>query len=248
MDNYQFCADFARRTIAATGPEAKILDFGCGAGKIVTLLRNSNVSAFGCDSFYGGAYGADQCPIPTELSGVILPMQDNLIPFPDCMFDVVLNNQVMEHVENLDTTLAEIYRVLKPGGIVLSLFPDKGVWREGHCGVPFLHWFPKRSKLRIYYAFFMRIIGFGYFGYYTKELSRLQWSKNFCKWLDDWTVYRSYREISETYGKYFLPMQHIEERWLESRLGTVVHPVPVQIKRLFVNKMAGMVFTCAKAA
>ena len=62
------------------------------------------------------------------------------------------------------------------------------------------------------------------------------------------SAYRSYREISETYGKYFLPMQHIEERWLESRLGTVVHPVPVQIKRLFVNKMAGMVFTCAKAA
>ena len=35
--------------------------------------------------------------------------------------------------------LAKISRVLKPGGMVLSLFPDKGVWREGHCGIPFLH-------------------------------------------------------------------------------------------------------------
>jgi SAM-dependent methyltransferase len=239
VDNYQYCADFARRAIAEKAPEAKVLDFGCGTGQIVTLLRNSGVSAFGCDAFYGGGVS----PIPSELSDVILPMQGNLIPFTDCMFDVVLNNQVMEHVEDLDAALSEIYRVLKPGGIVLSLFPDNGIWREGHCGVPFLHWFPKRSTLRIYYAFGMRVIGFGN---HTEGVSRLQWSKDFCNWLDRWTVYRPYGEIRDTYAKFFLPMQHIEEHWLESRLGATVRPFPVQIRRLFVNKMAGMVFTCAK--
>ena len=175
-------------------------------------------------------------------------MQDKLIPFPDSMFEVVLNNQVMEHVQDLDTALSEIHRVLKPGGIVLSLFPDKSVWREGHCGVPFLHWFPKHSTLRIYYAYCMRSIGFGRFGHFTKELSRMQWSMDFCTWLDDWTEYRSYGEIKDTYGKYFLPMQHIEAHWLESRLGNIVRPIPAPIKRVFVQKMAGMVFTCEKAA
>ena len=35
---------------------------------------------------------------------------------------------------------SKIHRVLKPGGTLLSLSPDKSVWHEGHCGVPFLHW------------------------------------------------------------------------------------------------------------
>ena len=48
------------------------------------------------------------------------------------------------------------------------------------------------------------------------------------------------------YGKYFSPMQHIEDHWLESRLGSVARPVPRRLKQLLVNKLAGMVFTCTK--
>jgi SAM-dependent methyltransferase len=171
-------------------------------------------------------------------------MRGNVIPFASGVFDLVINNQVMEHVEDIDAVLSEIHRVLKPGGVVLSLFPDHSIWREGHCGVPFLHWFPKRSTFRVYYALFWRSIGFGNF---TGGKSRLQWSKDFCDWLDRWTVYRSYGEIAIAYGKHFSPMQHIEEHWLESRVGLIIGPFPTRLKRLFVNKFAGMVFTCEKA-
>jgi SAM-dependent methyltransferase len=239
VDNYKYCAQFATRMIGDKVGEAKVLDFGCGGGQIVKLLRNSGISAFGCEAFYGGGIN----PVPDELSGVIFAMQGNAIPFPACMFDVVINNQVMEHVEDIDAALSEIHRVLKPGGTVLSLFPDKSIWREGHCGVPFLHWFSKQSTFRIYYALLWRAMGFGHF---TEKKSRLQWSKDFCAWLDQWTVYRSYGEIAMAFGKYFSPMQHIEDHWLESRLGPIVHLFPTQLKRLFVNKMAGMVFTCQK--
>ena len=34
--------------------EAKVLDFGCGAGQIVKVLRDSGISAFGCEAFYDG--------------------------------------------------------------------------------------------------------------------------------------------------------------------------------------------------
>jgi len=44
------------------------------------------------------------------------------------------HQQVLEHATDLDVVVHEIARVLKPGGSCLSLFPDKGVWREGHCG------------------------------------------------------------------------------------------------------------------
>ena len=239
MDNYRYCAEFAARVIGDKAGAAKVLDFGCGAGQIVKLLRDVHISAYGCEAFYGG--GAS--PVPDELSPFIFAMQGKVIPFPPCTFDVVINNQVMEHVDDIDAALFEIHRVLKPGGTVLSLFPDKSVWHEGHCGVPFLHWFPKQSTFRIYYALLWRSIGFGNF---TESKSRLQWSKDFCTWLDQWTTYRSYEEIAIVYSKYFMPMQHIEDHWLENRLGSMARPFPTPLQRLFVRKMAGMVFTCTK--
>jgi len=59
-------------------------------------------------------------------------MDGDRTPFVTGSFDLVINNQVLEHVTDLDVVVHEIARVLKPGGSCLSLFPDKGVWREGH--------------------------------------------------------------------------------------------------------------------
>lgn len=238
MNNYEYCVHFAVQ--GGCGTNIKTLDYGCGAGQVVKLLQDAGVSAFGCEAFYGG--GAAK--VLDGLDSVVLPMKDGMIPFPNDTFDLVINNQVMEHVEDIDLALSEIQRVLKPGGVVLSLFPDRGVWREGHCGIPFLHRFPKGTTPRIYYALLMRAMGFGF---HKKNKSRLQWARDFCGWLDKWTVYRSYDTIAQAYGKFFLPMKHIEDDWLDKRLGAIVRPIPASLKRLFSRKMAGMVFTCTKA-
>lgn len=161
MDNYEFCAQWILEH-AHSG--AHVLDYGCGAGQIVTRLRNAGVAAFGCDVFYEGGDYSKQMGGELFDGGVIRRMDANRIPFETESFDFVVNNQVMEHVPDLDGVLNEIWRVLKPGGMVLSLFPDRGVWREGHCGIPFLHWFPKGgNRVRIYYAALLRSVGFGYF-------------------------------------------------------------------------------------
>jgi len=94
----------------------------------------------------------------------------------------VIDNQVMEHVRDLDGVLGEIQRVLKPGGMVLNLFPDRSVWREGHCGIPFLHRFGKKSRLRVRYAAACRGLGLGY---HKGEKSVMGWSEDFCRWLDE---------------------------------------------------------------
>jgi len=239
MDNYQYCAQTAVALLNGKIDTARVLDFGCGAGQVVGLLRASSISAVGCEAFYGGG----TTPARKDIAPFIYPIHNGVVPFPAESFDLVLNNQVMEHVEDLDAALSEICRVAKPGGIVLSLFPDKAVWREGHCGVPFLHWFPKHSSVRVYYAYAMRSIGFGHF---TQGKSRWLWTTDTCDWLDKWTVYRSYDEIADTYRRYFTPMQHIECQWLEARLGVIARLFPARLGRLFVNKMAGMVFTCTK--
>ena len=48
---------------------------------------------------------------------------DGSWPLPDEHFDVLLSTQVLEHVEDLDLTVKEIVRVLKPGGVALITFP-----------------------------------------------------------------------------------------------------------------------------
>ncbi|GGE02581.1 MerR family transcriptional regulator [Paenibacillus nasutitermitis] len=42
------------------------------------------------------------------------------IPFPDASFDVILANHMLYHVTERHQSLKEIYRVLKPGGILIS--------------------------------------------------------------------------------------------------------------------------------
>jgi probable HAF family extracellular repeat protein len=103
----------------------------------------------------------------------------------------------MEHVKNLNSVPAEIQRVLKPGGMVVNIFSNKGVRREGHCGI--LRWFSKGSRPGIYYA---SAYSLG-LGCHTVNKSIIRWSQDFCEWLDKWTYYRMRQKIDSTYEKYF---------------------------------------------
>lgn len=245
MDNYQFCVDWV--VSQRIPPGARVLDYGCGAGHIVKALRARNVDAFGCDVFYeGGDYSK---LVESEYLGKSIKRMDSdgKIPYENETFDFVINNQVMEHVTDLDMVLSEIHRVLKPGGKVLSLFPDKSVWREGHCGIPFLHWFPKGSRARVFYAAVMRLIGFGY---HKENKSIMRWSADFCEWLDKWTWYRSSNDIRRSYQKYFTNENDLEGYWLSKRLekfGSLSEWVPLGVRKLVVRKLGGRVFVVEKS-
>jgi hypothetical protein len=118
------------------------------------------------------------------------------------------------------------------------VFPDRGVWREGHCGVPFLHWFPKSSRPRVYYAALMRSLGAGA---HKQGKTVLQWSRDVCTWLDRWTYYRSSQEIHATFARYFAATGHVEQLWFDARLAGRGRGVPTTLQRLIVRKLAGMV-------
>lgn len=239
MNNYEYCADFIASRLPRAG--AKVLDYGCGGGTIVSLCRSRGIDAYGCDVFYeGGDYSTS---VPPELLGTVVRRMDgDRIPFEASTFDCVVNNQVLEHVPDMDVVVGEISRVLKPGGFVLSMFPDRGVWREGHCGVPFLHRFRKGTRARVWYAAFFRGIGFGY---HKKDKSVWRWSQDFCDWLDAWTHYRPYSEIRASFLRRFFEIEHYEAHWLSKRLASrapLLERLPVGARRWFVRKMMGLVF------
>jgi SAM-dependent methyltransferase len=132
---------------------------------------------------------------------VIREISDGRLPFPDGWFDLVVNNQVMEHVEDLDAALAEIHRVLKPGGVALSLFPSCDVFREGHIGIPFAHWFSKGSRLRFYYTWALRGLGLG--TWKQEAPTCRQWAMDKLAWIDAYTHYRPRSEIFRAFDRYF---------------------------------------------
>jgi len=55
--------------------------------------------------------------------GVVADLSD--LPFPDNTFDLVFSIYVLEHVSDSAPVISEIGRVLKPGGLFLSLTPNR---------------------------------------------------------------------------------------------------------------------------
>jgi SAM-dependent methyltransferase len=239
MNNYEFCADFA---IDASGgrTDFRVLDYGCGAGEIVGAMCRGGLDAYGCETFYDG--GDLSSALASDVRDRILRMQGDRIPFPDASFDLVVTNMVLEHVADLNVSVAEINRVLKPGARCLALFPHREVWREGHCNIPFLHRFSKGSAIRVYYAAALRSLGAGA---WKNDHTPMVWSRNFCKWLDDWCHYRSYKEISATFNRHISPMRHIEADWIVKRKAAFSR-LPRSLRELITWKMAGLVFVVQK--
>jgi SAM-dependent methyltransferase len=241
VNTYEFVSSWVTQQLA--GRPGRVLDYGCGAGQIIKQLRTAGVDAWGCDVFYeGGDYSTQ---IPAELQPFIRRITVAAIPYEDSRFDIVLSNQVFEHVPDMDEALREIARVLKPGGTALNVFPDRGVWREGHCGIPFLHWFPKGTKLRVYYAACLRSLGLGNF---TEGKSIMHWSRDFCDWLDKWTYYRTRDDIHERFNRVIGETTHAEEQWLRARFNGRFDAMPTELQRFIVRKMAGLTLVSVKAA
>lgn len=75
------------------------------------------------------------------------------LPFADATFDGVLLNEVLEHVADEQETLAEIHRVLRPGGLLALFSPNRWFPFEGHglavrgrslgFPVPWIPWLPE---------------------------------------------------------------------------------------------------------
>ena len=72
---------------ASPAPGARVLDFGCGSGGTVTELDRLGFDAYGCDISLDS---------PTERLRLI--PQPYRLPFEDEAFDLVVSDQVFEHV------------------------------------------------------------------------------------------------------------------------------------------------------
>lgn len=103
--------------------------------------------------------------------------------FKDNSIDIVVCNQVYEHVPDSQKLMSEIYRVLKKDGLCYMGVGNKYSFIEHHYKLPFLSWFPK-SVSNLY----LRLMKKGTF-YYENHLSYWGLKKLFFNFtIDDYTI------------------------------------------------------------
>jgi SAM-dependent methyltransferase len=122
-------------------PQDRILDMGCGAGRhaFESLRRRGHVVALDMSQeeltnvLATFAAMVDGHEVEPDASGLPVRSDALLLPFPDDTFDRIIASEVLEHLPDDTAALAELARVLRPGGTmavtVPSWFVEKLCWK-----------------------------------------------------------------------------------------------------------------------
>lgn len=217
--NYRYLVSAADKIKPAKGD---LLDVGCGKGDMVQLATERGWRSQGIE-FFGHGSGTNIRSVLTErgLLGANVSEYDGVtFPFANESFDIVLSNQVFEHVPDLDRILSEVSRVLRPGGALICTFPYQDAIREGHSNVLFAHWFPK-SRFRVAWLFLFRCFGVGRL---KGKRTRLQWANFFNDWLAENTFYLNGKDIQVKLQNNFGSIVHCEDEYIAFRFANSGYP------------------------
>ncbi len=132
---------------------ARILDIGCGLGVYVRKFRDFSDSVCGIDiDAKRLREGAKTTP------GLMLAVGEHL-PYRNETFDVIVLNEVIEHVTNDAATMREAMRILRPGGRIAVYAPNRLYPFETHGiylgsrfifgNIPFVNWLPNVLRNRL---------------------------------------------------------------------------------------------------
>jgi SAM-dependent methyltransferase len=223
--NAQRVVELHNHILASRGvmltPASIILDFGCGSGRhTYEYIDAGYPNTFGYDlrsyvqhrsreerahfRFDGAGDNASRHPTMTT------------IPWPDETFDLVFATSVFEHVLDQELAHREVHRVLRPGGVLLSIFPSK--WRplEVHTTVPLGGVLTSQAWLRLWARLGVR--GAGQEGMSADDVAR--WNRNFAL---HGVNYLSGQEIDDLLRRTFGRFEYVEDAFIRHSPGRSGH-------------------------
>ena len=147
----------------------RALDLGCGVGEYVRAFARQGAEAIGLDielprlvearsrSIDGGWTSRQRSP--KQGGTQFLAGAGEALPFANASLDVIVLNEVIEHVDDDRATLREISRVLSPGGRCVIFAPNRLYPFETHGiyfrkryifgNIPFVNWLPRLLRNRL---------------------------------------------------------------------------------------------------
>ena len=110
------------RTLGSAGAVrgSRVLDVGSGGGFLAATLSDAGYDVIGVDPEISAVRDA----AAHVTASFALAVGENL-PFADGSFESVVCSEVLEHVEDPDAVIAEIGRVLRPGGVFVFSLPNR---------------------------------------------------------------------------------------------------------------------------
>jgi len=103
----------------APAPGMRLLEVGCGRGHLAKHLQAQGLDVVGID--------ANPYAIEHGVACNLCTMQGEALNFPDASFDMLYSFHAIEHIPPLEQALAEMARVVKPGGKLLLAYPAEPI-------------------------------------------------------------------------------------------------------------------------
>jgi ubiquinone/menaquinone biosynthesis C-methylase UbiE len=102
------------------GPSFRILEAGCGTGLVMERVQSGDSALpFGID------LSAGMLAVARRHGRKVAQASVTALPFPDESFDVAYSFKVLAHVPEIHKALAEMARVVRPGGTVVVEFYNR---------------------------------------------------------------------------------------------------------------------------
>lgn len=127
------------RMVTDDHPPGRLLDVGCGTGVFLDAMRQRGWEAQGVEPSSAAAGMARQRFGLDVYNGELTEAR-----FPDASFDAVTLWYVIEHVPDPNAVLAEVARVLRPGGILVMSAPNLDAADRFLFGPRWIGWDPPR--------------------------------------------------------------------------------------------------------
>jgi ubiquinone/menaquinone biosynthesis C-methylase UbiE len=170
-----YVADTLAKYVAGFDPRgSRVLDVGCGDAGVLIAFAERGARAAGIEldekSLHRGRIRAEEHGVEVDLRQGVA----EALPWEDASFDLVILDNVLEHVRDREQTLREIRRVLRPEGLLYLVTPKPfslySLWNDPHYDLAGLVLLPR--SLQIWY--FERLRGGGR-GTYDVEVIPTRW-------------------------------------------------------------------------
>ena len=95
-----------------------LLDVGCGRGEHLREFQKLGYQVEGVD------LSTEVEELLKDMEIRIVDVEKESLPYEDSSIDVVFNKSLIEHLNNPENFMRESYRILKPGGRIVTMTPD----------------------------------------------------------------------------------------------------------------------------
>ncbi|WP_126443907.1 class I SAM-dependent methyltransferase [Sulfuricystis multivorans] len=144
---YRHCIDLFE-THAGSLAGKRIIDFGCGDGAFAYWLTQYGAQVVGIDPTHEAIVLGRKRHLTQGSQAILLTASGYATPFADASFDGLISSDVIEHVQHPDRFLAEIHRLLKPGGWAVISTPIR-LSEKPMDRLHVVEWFPNEFQALI---------------------------------------------------------------------------------------------------